>query len=273
MLQLKYDSFSTYIFSFDFVCFRDHFLPLVYCLLPNKHQDTYYTVLEIVKREMAKIDIAFNPPQILTDFELGLINKLPVLFPNARLRGCYFHHTQCIWRRVQSLGLTTDYRDNPDVRSFVRQLMALAFLPVPIVRPMFSFLEEHPTATSQPACSLLLSYYKDTWLNGSFPLPFWNVHNEGTRTNNHLEGWHSKLNKAVRKIHPSVHDLVAVLKVEQGETELVIQRARLGAAPAPRKKKYRGLDSRLERLRTQFRSGDMSSNEFLDAVQHLVHHY
>lgn len=171
----------------------------------------------------------------------------------------------------QELGLSTTYRDSPDAQRLIRKLMALAFLPVISVRPAFLELKDDPLVTELNLTSLF-TYYHETWLQ-LFKPHFWNVHNQTTQTNNHLEGWHSKLNRAIGKIHPGIHELIKVLKVEQSTTDATVQRARLGAAPPPRRKKYRQLDERLDRLTQNFRAGEYTVNDFLDCMRHIVHHY
>ena len=252
--------------------YRDHFVALVYCLLPDKASTTYYRTLETLKREMAVRGLVFNPPEVMSDFEHSLLTTVPLLLPTTRLRGCYFHHTQCIWRWVQQNGLVVDYKEDDRIRDFVRKLMALAFLPILLVRSTFLTLASLPVVEENEGCQQLLQYYQETWLSGTFPLRLWNVHAEGTRTNNHIEGWHSKRNKATRKMHPSIHELVDVIEVEQGANEVTLLRARLGAALTTRRPKYRNIDERLSRLRERYLAGETSTEEFLDAVQHLIVH-
>ena len=43
---------------------------------------------------------------------------------------CFYHLTQSIWRKIQSLGLTNLYEINDDFRLFCGQIDALAFLPL-----------------------------------------------------------------------------------------------------------------------------------------------
>ena len=57
----------------------------------------------------------------------------------------------------------------------------------------------------------LMTYYKATWLNGDFPPAMWNVHAATTRTNSSVEGWHSRLNKAIGCCHLNIYKLVTVL--------------------------------------------------------------
>ena len=60
-----------------------HTMPLVYCLLADKKRESYYDCLDHVKRQMVTLDIVFDPPKILCDFEVGLISALRSQFPNA----------------------------------------------------------------------------------------------------------------------------------------------------------------------------------------------
>ncbi|KAK2168214.1 hypothetical protein LSH36_19g06006 [Paralvinella palmiformis] len=48
------------------------------------------------------------------------------------------------WRKIQSLGLTTVYQSNEDVRHFIGVLDGLAFLPLKQLRP------DHSVASSSP---------------------------------------------------------------------------------------------------------------------------
>ena len=68
-----------------------------------------------------------------------------------------------------------------------------------------------------------ISYFESTWLVGSYPPSLWNVfETKFARANNHIEGWHSKLKKAVGKAHPNVYEIVEIFKREQGVTEITI---------------------------------------------------
>ena len=54
-------------------------------------------------------------------------------------------------------------------------------------------------------------YFRKTWMRGQFPLPMWNYFSyDGPRTNNRLEGWHSKLKKIAKKPHPNIFELIDV---------------------------------------------------------------
>ena len=103
--------------------------------------------------------------------------------------------------------------------------MAVGFLPLIAVRPAIVMMEADPLVQLNAALHALMMYYNATWLNGDFPPAMWNVHAATTRTNNVVEGWHSRVNKAIGCCHPNVYKLVTVLKGEQATTELTLRRA------------------------------------------------
>jgi hypothetical protein len=70
----------------------------------------------------------------------------------------------------------------------------------------------------------------------------WNhFETDGSRTINHLEGWHYTLNRAVHHHHPTMYYLLKGLKNQQQNFELdlhAIQREKIKSMP----RKYRKLD-------------------------------
>ena len=67
--------------------------------------------------------------EIMSDFELAfelaLVQSLELEFPGARIHGCYFHFTQCLWRKVQRLGLVEEYKENTAIRHFIQRVQLL----------------------------------------------------------------------------------------------------------------------------------------------------
>ena len=64
---------------------------------------------------------------------------------------------------------------------------------------------------------------------------------EGPRTNNNLEGWHSKVKKIAGKNHLNIFEIVELFKKEQASTEIEIRQLMTGTRrkQAPhRSKKY-----------------------------------
>ena len=101
----------------------------------------------------------------------------------ARNIGCFFHYTQSIHRKIQSLGLSSIYKDDDLVRSVCHQLMALALLPRNQVEQGFEYL-----ANNRPqSLNDLFVYFEDYWID-NVPIDLWNVCELKVRTNNNSEG-------------------------------------------------------------------------------------
>jgi hypothetical protein len=73
---------------------------------------------------------------------MSSINAVGSIYPNAAVSGCFFHFTQCIYRKVQDSGLQNEYR-NTDFNLFVRMLAALAlFQLMALLTPLIRFWKD-----------------------------------------------------------------------------------------------------------------------------------
>ncbi|KRX56190.1 hypothetical protein T09_15766, partial [Trichinella sp. T9] len=162
---------------------------------------------------------------IICDFETALIPAIRGYFPNTRVQGCYFHFCQAVHRKVGELGLKTRYRTEEPTKRKIRMLLATAFLPVPHVNTGVSLLEAGTTGN----LSALFQYFRQEWMTDE-RLPLWNVYNVNIRTNNHLEGWHNRLNRKAGKSHNGLYELLQLLISEQGVMDTLIQQVLSGNA-------------------------------------------
>lgn len=113
-------------------------------------------------------------------------NAVREVFPGREMKGCAFHWSQAIWRRVQAEGLSEVYRRRGGVHRFIRMLMALQFLPATHIERSFGKLQEKAITD---ATRRLASYVGRQWINGSVFTPNdWSVYRQDVRTNNDLEG-------------------------------------------------------------------------------------
>ena len=95
-----------------------------------------------------------------------------------------------------------------------------------------------------------------------FPIELWNVHDrESTnppRSNNSIEGWHNAFAQHVSITHPTITKLTDKIRREHSEFEIDIAQIRQGHEPKPKKKTYRRLDERIQRLVDDYRNVDLS---------------
>ena len=55
----------------------------------------------------------------MIDFKTAIWQALGRLFPDAVIKGCVFHLSQAVWRKVQNLGLSNAYKERKRVHSFI----------------------------------------------------------------------------------------------------------------------------------------------------------
>jgi hypothetical protein len=176
---------------------------------------------------------------------------------------CFVTILQAIWRQVQSMGLVDQYRNDPEIRKQVRQLMALAFAPVLVVRQTFSLLQQ----TSDPTLNNLFAYFSDQWLTRT-PLPMWNVYRRQMRTNNDLEGWHSRFAHVVVRHHPNIWLFLSALQEEHDATLVSIHQAIAGHDVRRRYLPYDRIERRLHKLCRRYRHGSIDVIEYITAVSY-----
>ena len=107
-----------------------------------------------------------------------------------------------------------------EFKLYIHQVIAIAFVPPAFVRLAWSGLQENsPDFDNKQS---FVQYFESTWIDGSFPICSWNVYTqEGPRTNNNAEGWHSKMKKLAGKSHPNIYEIVTLFKSEQAATEVI----------------------------------------------------
>lgn len=244
--------------------------PLVFAFLPNKTEQTYLRFLSLLKDVVReRIQTVFTPEIVMLDFEMAMRNALKAALPLCTLRLCFFHYTQCIWRKTQAVGLALRYREDDAIQKLVRRAAVLPLVPVNLVEDVWFAALEDIDDTSD-AVRRFTDYVTETWVESE--RREWNhFDNEGPRTTNSLEGWHSRLNKISKKAHPNIYAIIDILRKEQAACEAKTIQLAAGGKPRPKRRKYRHLDNRLQTLKERFLNGLLGVVDYADAASHLLH--
>ena len=188
-------------------------IPHLFVLLPSKKKSVYLRMFAMIKSSAIDAHLVFNPANFQIDFEHAMISAIKTSFPHSQIHGCFFHYAQAIWRKVQFLKLTNDFKTNIIVKKTIRRVAALPFLPTNIIVGIWYNIKRE--ASDNIALNTFLTYAFDTWVKSDsiFAREMWNHYeSDSPRTNNHLEGWHSGLNKQFRRVRPNIFKFVTVLK-------------------------------------------------------------
>lgn len=89
-----------------------HYIPVAFCLLPNKLRSTYERLFVILKEKCCNANLIFAPKIIVADYELAIHKAISAQWPTTKITGCRFHLGQAWYRKIQSLGLAKEYQDD-----------------------------------------------------------------------------------------------------------------------------------------------------------------
>ncbi|XP_039299360.1 uncharacterized protein LOC111044042 [Nilaparvata lugens] len=169
--------------------------------MKRKTEDSYRRILTYTKNQLLTWEIQ----SITTDFEIGLVNSVRNIFPDARHQGCWFHYTQAIWRHVVVEGLTNVIHNNFDAKRVVKMLMTLPHLPphqgpphddrVPpygIVDGLNAINNYVDEGLLDHRLTRVIAYVRRYWV-GVIGVESLSTFQAPRRTNNHLESFHTRM--------------------------------------------------------------------------------
>lgn len=249
--------------------------PLLYILMSDKSESSYkYAFTEIKKL------FTISPRVIISDLEKSLLNAINFCFPNVKSYLCLFHFGQSIWRKIQSLNLTKEYKTKADFKRAINNFVNLAFVSECDVFKAYIDLKENLSSELESKLTPFLSYFEKYYLgryeketncfiHGIFPLSLWNVHKRILkslpRTINAAEGWHRSFNHKNEIAHPNIARLIEKLKDEEEVNRILISQSLNGKFEISKRDLLKE-----EKLRICITNYDMYDRlEFLNAIYNI----
>jgi hypothetical protein len=86
-------------------------------------------------------------------------------------------------------------------------------------------------------------------------------------------GFYRRWNRTVGRRHPNLWVFIRKLKDEEVKCRVAIRSGQRGAAPPNKKRRYRQLQERVDRLKDGYQRGTRSLNNYWAAVAHAVHDF
>lgn len=160
------------------------------------------------------------------------------------------------------------YNERGDVFSFVRQVLALPFLPPEHVEenipPPRQKSEQRPTWILDRVC-------EGQWIrNPTFPIKSWSVFMLSVRTNNDLEGWHNRINSRVNRTGKIPFYLLLVeLYSEAKNIPLIARLLSEGKMERINRKKYNNLNGKLFKAWEDYNNRVITTTQLLRACASL----
>lgn len=247
--------------------------PVLYALLPNKLQRTYYTLFILI----IEIWPQFNPSHIYLDYEMAVLNSARELFPNTEFHGCLFHLMKNFRRQLTESGLLQRYNTDSTFAHEARMIPALAFVPITDLNDAFDSLSDALPEYLLP----ILTWLEDNYIGrpvgrnrrrrpALFPPQLWNVYDrvmtDQDRTNNHSEAAHRRLQTELDVHHPSIWRFIDGLRRIQKGRDMVYEQYVAGAPAPEKRKKYKQADDRIYNLVNSYADRDIV--EYLRGIAH-----
>ena len=196
----------------------------------NKNETSYKKLFET----LIELNGRPEPTLIKTDFEQASISAARSFFPTARISGCLFHLGQAIQRRIAEEGLRKYYNDNKPEIKYIKELMALAFVKIEDIKPLFLELYSRQTLPIElkPIYDYFFRNYSEGITTTRYPPELWSCYStfvveRNIRTNNAVEGWHSIFKRMFAGASSSLPLLVHKLIEEQTFIEVKMWRLEL----------------------------------------------
>ncbi|XP_063693751.1 uncharacterized protein LOC134825467 [Bolinopsis microptera] len=106
----------------------------------------------------------------MSDYERALINAVETTWPTTTKRGCFFHHKQALWRKMQQHDLVPEYNaENSAVRKYFQMIGAIAFVDLGDVLDTWTQLK----ATLPSEMDSFADYYERTWVGTQTSSPLY----------------------------------------------------------------------------------------------------
>ncbi len=248
---------------------RGQALPLIHVLMTGRKEALYSAVLE----KIISLVPAFSPTFWMGNFEAPSRQAIQTWFPGSRVAGCHFHFSRAVFKKLQKLGLGPVFKSNPEVKLFVKQLMAVAFLPPHeiqnAIESLFSqVLSLELSPHTNQGLRKLKSYMTRFWLTvvSSSVLSVYDVSHT---TNNISESYHSRLKSIVRTHRPAVWSFLAHINNLIADTDQEVRRLDEGLALQRKHKKcYQANQAKRELCKAKLVSGHYTPLEYVRAISH-----
>lgn len=181
---------------------------------------------------------------------MASMNGLKMLFPNIVQKGCYFHWCKNINKKADKLGHSKVYAE----KRVIGLTKALALMPSQRIMEGWQFIKELCVTLEMPK---FIKYVENFWLK-KHSLDVISVFGERHRTNDVLEGYHSKLRKNINTSNKTLLRLLNKIMPYQGSGSIISQR----------KKKQITNDNMIMKIQIGLATGSLSVGQALEQLKH-----
>lgn len=247
-------------------------IPVAFVIMSRRTKEDYKKVFQSL------LEVLPQQPKVkkvVLDFERAVWSTLRSMmeleeFPRVQLKGCFFHFTQALYRRIGLIGLANQYKHDKPTRDICRQMMALAFLPKEYVSEAFEHLKERCISSGIANLKKFAMYMEKNWIEGWFTPKDWVRFLELVRTNNHTEGWHRGLNQRFKRKRVRFYRLINGLYKEATNARSQAHQVNKGLLTCYMSPRNRERNAYLDAQWDQLKKEEICIKTFLENVSKKV---
>ncbi|KFD55441.1 hypothetical protein M513_03781 [Trichuris suis] len=245
-------------------------LPMLYALLPNKEEQTYCRLFEVIKELWPK----FAPETIAVDFEDAAVNAIKANFPSAQLCGCFFFLVRSLKKNLSEQGLLPRYNNDCEFALSARMIASLAFVPVESVDSVFEDLLRELPDELIPT----LDWFEETFVGlptqfggrrlPRYPPSMWSVYHrtlyDGDQTTTFVEELHRQMRSLFGTDDPSIWNFIDGIRKIQLMMDLNYKCYTAGEEPPKKRTKRARTSNRILQIMRHF--GKQPNADYLRGI-------
>lgn len=239
------------------------YVPCVFFLLPEKSKQCYINMFTHLKSACSEIGCNLNITYLHLDFEMAVHEAARSIWQTVTIKACQFHLGQAWYRKIQSLGLSNEYKDpESNLGKWLKLFFGLSYLEPADVSDCFAF-DILPEAPDNEKAIEFADYVLNTYVDetSKFPSIIWaDPDLNSKRTTNGCESFHKQLSTMFYSSHPNVFDFMEKLKCVQTNNYLKM-RASQNELPLDKKEKDKII--KMREIQMQFSGGAMERADYV----------
>lgn len=209
------------------------YIPLIFILVKEKTESCYDLVFRYIKDTFN-----ISAKYVVIDFEYALKKTAAIFSKYNTTHGCIFHFSQCIWRKIQEMGLSTAYKQNEEIRKIFKLFFNLSYFSEDKNPAAYNYILETITSKNlYETFKEFITYFERNYQGSISKLPlyevsFWSVYKRNkeniARSTNSLEGFHRSLNQLIGNANPNIGKLIDTLRIITEKNRVKLYRAKEG---------------------------------------------
>lgn len=132
--------------------------------MSNKTKEIYEHLFQFINSNFFQ----FEASAFHTDYEIALRKALELVFPNAELKGCWFHYTQALTRKCQKIKKFRNViKTNNDCKIWYRKILSLPLVSPEQIEEMFLILKNEILEFPKPrqeCFNIFVKYFEKQWM-------------------------------------------------------------------------------------------------------------